>query len=197
MRASDAMIGLRRAWMIAAVVGVVSAGGGAHAQSISKSDGESAGSAGRTSDLLPGRNRARMHPGDPLVIVGIEQGDNDIRSRTPVLGQSDRAATFVNPDENYRRTLAMYDEGATFHEPLLGRTQTKAYIPRRGASQPAPAPSSAAAELGEDSNKSRLWRTLDVLLRGWPWLAGAIFSTVVGALFLKRFGLSVLKPRTS
>jgi len=191
------MIGFRRIWMIAAVVGVASAGGGAHAQSVSKSDGESANAAGRTSDFLPGRNRSRMHPGDPLVIVGIEQGDNDIRSRTPVLEQSDRAATFVNPDENYRRTLAMYDQGASFHEPLLGRTQTKAYVPRHGAPGAAPAPSSAAAELGEDSNKSRLWRTLDVISRGWPWLAGAIFSTVVGALFLKRFGLSVLRPRTS
>jgi hypothetical protein len=183
--------------MLAVVVGALCAGGGAYAQSISRSDGQSASSAGRTTDLLPGRNRARMHPGNPLVIVGVEQGDNDIRSRTPVLAQSDRAATFVNPDENYRRTLAMYDQGASFHDPLLGRTQTKAYIPRHGASDPAPAPSSAAAELGEDSNKSRLWRTLDVLLRGWPWLAGAIFSMVVGALFLKRFGLSVLKPGTS
>lgn len=64
------------------------------------------------------RNRSSMHPGDALVIVGVEQGDNDIRSRTPALVNSDRNSTKVNDDEAYQRRLALYEDGGHKLQPL-------------------------------------------------------------------------------
>lgn len=65
------------------------------------------------------RNRSSLYPGDPLVIVGIEQGDNDIRSRTPALLNSDRKSTRVNDDEAYRRKLALYEDGGHTLQPVV------------------------------------------------------------------------------
>jgi hypothetical protein len=157
--------------------------------------GASTSSIARTQDLLPGRNRSRMYPGDPFVIVGIDQGDNDLRSKTPVLAQSDRASTFVNPDENYQRTVDMYEHGAKFTTPLLGRTQVKPYVPRPGTN-PMPAPASDAA-VSVTSSSSPWWRAFDAVAARWPWLVGALVTSVIGVFFLKRFGRSVLKPGTS
>jgi hypothetical protein len=66
--------------------------------------------------MLRERNRANMHPGNPLEIIGLEQGDNDLRSQTPALVNSDRSKVSVNADENYQRTLAMYESGAHFSQ---------------------------------------------------------------------------------
>jgi hypothetical protein len=49
------------------------------------------------------------------VIVGREQGDNDLRSRTPALARSDHLAAMVDPEEAHARALALYEEGAGFH----------------------------------------------------------------------------------
>lgn len=68
--------------------------------------------------LLRDRHRETLHPGEPLRIVGLEQGDNDFRARTPALVRSDRAALQVDPDEQYERRLAAYTNGSTFHRPL-------------------------------------------------------------------------------
>ncbi|MBL8859245.1 MAG: hypothetical protein JNL28_12110 [Planctomycetes bacterium] len=59
-----------------------------------------------------------MHPGSPLTIVGVEQGDNDIRSRTPALMNSDFKPASVNLDDAYQRKLQMYETGARFGAPL-------------------------------------------------------------------------------
>lgn len=57
------------------------------------------------------RNRAAMYPGVALEIVGLEEGDNDLRSRTPALLKSDRNSTILDPTDAYRRKLAMYADG--------------------------------------------------------------------------------------
>ena len=109
--------------------------------------------------LLHDRKRAAMHPGDPLTIVGLEQGGSDLRSRTPVLAQSNRSIALVNTDENYRRTLAMYEEGATFHQPL-----------------PLLHPQASAFSDSTTGNPSALSRAKlpvpDSASSDWPWVLG-------------------------
>jgi hypothetical protein len=68
--------------------------------------------------LLWDRGREILHTGDPLDIVGQEEGENGFRDRTPILQQSDKAVAMVDIDESYRRRLAMYSEGRSFHRPL-------------------------------------------------------------------------------
>jgi hypothetical protein len=75
--------------------------------------------------ILRDRNRSTMHPGNALEVVGIEQGDNDARARTPALANSNRAATNLNPDDNYERTLAMYDSAAHFSKPAKAVLKTR------------------------------------------------------------------------
>lgn len=64
------------------------------------------------------RGREILHTGDPLDLVGREEGDNDFRRRTPALESSDREVQHVDRDELYRRRMAMYTEGKAFHTPL-------------------------------------------------------------------------------
>ena len=79
-----------------------------------KADGESRdGSAA----LLFQRDREAMHPGRPLTLVGIEQGGNDFRARSPALAKCDRTVTRVATEESRRRLLSMYEQGTRFHEP--------------------------------------------------------------------------------
>ncbi len=83
---------------------VFAAGEATAQQSLSESDIRSVGD----------RNRERMHPGQPLHVVGAEQEDNSFRERTPSLIRAEKVAVIVDPDENYRRRLAMYDSGQRF-----------------------------------------------------------------------------------
>lgn len=70
-------------------------------------------------NLLRERDRVRLHPGNPLEIVGLEQGDNNLRARTPALANSDRAPKQLDSGDLYQRTLSMYDSGARFNQPPL------------------------------------------------------------------------------
>lgn len=64
--------------------------------------------------LIGSRNRERMHPGNPLTVVGSEQEDNSFRDRTPSLMNAEKVAVLVDEDEAYRRRMAMYNSGARF-----------------------------------------------------------------------------------
>ena len=75
---------------------------------------------------LRNRHRETLHPGEPLRIVGLEQGDNDFRASTPALAHSDAAATQVDLDEIHRRRLAAYTEGSVFHAPPPAGTPASA-----------------------------------------------------------------------
>lgn len=69
--------------------------------------------------VLAGRSRDTLHPSDdPLLIVGREQGDNDLRSGTPALQRSDRRVLTEDAEVARARRLAMYEEGATYTSPL-------------------------------------------------------------------------------
>ena len=63
------------------------------------------------------RLREEIHPGDPLNVVGLEQGDNNFRAATPALENNDGMVALVDRDELRRRRLALY-AGATITQPL-------------------------------------------------------------------------------
>jgi hypothetical protein len=191
------MIALRRAVMIAALAACTIQTRSASAQA--PASGSSAGPARpgpRSADCLAARNRSRMYHGDPLVIVGLEQGRDDIRASTPVLEQSDRATAYVDQDDNYKRTLAMYEDRTTFHDPLSSRVEIQpdgAWSPTAPA-QATPTPRVPRATATESQNEPS---ATDAILTKWPWLLGAGTSALFAALFLKRFGFAVLRPGAS
>ncbi len=76
------------------------------------------------------RDREWRHPGTPLQIQGIEQGENDFRESTPLL-DGEFEPQLVDADENYRRQLAMYSEGASFTEPLRVGMGSSTHAPHR------------------------------------------------------------------
>lgn len=116
------------------------------------------------------RNRGVMHPGEALTIVGIEEGGNDIRSRTPALANSDRAAAVIDPDESYHRALALYTDGARFQSapPTVG--EPKVYTPKVKVSHPVEAQDA-------DSSKGP----------SWIWALGGVTSAIFGAWGYRRF----------
>ncbi|MCB9916755.1 MAG: hypothetical protein H6828_16665 [Planctomycetes bacterium] len=63
------------------------------------------------------RGREVLHPGEPLDLVGSEQGGNDFRGRTPALERSDRQGAQVDLDVLRERKLAMYSGAQTFSAP--------------------------------------------------------------------------------
>jgi hypothetical protein len=67
--------------------------------------------------LLFEREKSRIHPGDPLRIIGCEQEGNDIRSRTSALTRNTAGPRGMSEDENYQRQLALYGDRARFDTP--------------------------------------------------------------------------------
>lgn len=68
--------------------------------------------------LLMDRNRETMRLGEhPLVVVGIEQGDNDFRASTPALARNVGEAVPIDTEDAYRRRMAMYTDGASYATP--------------------------------------------------------------------------------
>jgi len=99
------------------------------------------------------RGREVLHTGNPLDLVGCEEGDNDFRRRTPALESSDREVQRVDRDELYRRRMAMYTEGRAFHTPLpaVSGWPTGSRPPAGIRVEPA---TSEAKPTGEDENGS-------------------------------------------
>ncbi len=86
-----------------------------------------------TSDDLSGivqSDRELLHPGNPLQIIGIEQGDNNFRAATPTLGSGEIVATLVDFNTLRDRRLAMYKDRARFdtHVPGTRMTTTEPII---------------------------------------------------------------------
>ncbi len=74
-------------------------------------------------EQLKSRNRTVIHPGEPLRVVGLEEGDNGFRDRTPLLENAEGMASAVDLKELRERRLAMYTTGANFHTPVARQTQ--------------------------------------------------------------------------
>ena len=134
-----------------------------------------------------GRDREFMHPGNPLEVVGLEDADNDIRSRTPALERSDRQAAVVDLEELYDRKLALY-EGRVFAKPLDRRDSTR------------------HRDRGFEADRERVLPTADEAPAdiadpsGIPWLAmvaAAAFAGSLAAIFRHRLNTSAMARRAN
>ena len=101
------------------------------------------------------RDREILHDGDPLRISGLEQGDNEIRSRTPALAKT---------DELRERKLAMYEGRQRVHRPLALAGGDGAWRKPPEAAGPADPRDPAEAEDGGVSITLALGLVLLVLL---------------------------------
>lgn len=104
--------------------------------------------------LLRGRNRALLHPSEPLNLTGREQGENEMRSGTTALQRGNTATAGVNGDDTYRRAIAMIESRAVFTRPptraAIGttgvdrETEVRTRTPKHtGAAAKNPAPASS------------------------------------------------------
>jgi len=131
------------------------------------------------SALLAGsRNRESMRDGesDVLVARGTSQGENDFRTATPALQNSAGEVAMVDLAELRQRTLAMYEDGATFDAPL--RTHS-IRTPRLNPNYAEPGPSKSGLELGGE-----VVAVLDDA--GWSWITPLLCFFLL-ALFLIRY----------
>ena len=130
----------------------------------------------RSRNSLPDRDRAAIHPGNPLKLIGREQGDNDLRSSTPALARSNRVLAEVDEEQNHKRALAMVGEGASFTEPVLPPASTRACA--------ATTPADSGATSGEIPASSSSGE--------WPWAIGIGAGALLVLWIQKRFGLAFL-----
>ena len=114
--------------------------------------------------MLRGRDREAMHPGDPFEIVGLEQGDNSFRHRTPALMRADTTPTLVDPNELYERRMAMYEDGRKF---------TKPAGPARGSYSESREPAQAITKTAVVDKKGGASVLMWVLLAAFAGLMGA------------------------
>ncbi len=117
-------------------------------------------------------DKEAMHEGLEIRIIGMEEGDNHFRDKTPALMNSDRKPALVDTDELYDRKRAMFEEGARFHTalPVVGKAPAPGKAP---SLLPGPKP---AKEEGRAD-----WLKYLVLLGG----AGAFFLAWKGPFFKK------------
>ncbi len=64
--------------------------------------------------LLEERNREQSHPGDPLKIVGLFEGDNNLMANKGALRRSTYEPKLIDQDEAYERQIAMYEKRQTY-----------------------------------------------------------------------------------
>jgi hypothetical protein len=76
-------------------------------------------SASLTRKILSERDRETLHEHLPVELIGIEEGDNQFRNATPALMKCNRTKVELDMEDFHARKLAMYEEGASFHTPLL------------------------------------------------------------------------------
>lgn len=116
-------------------------------------------------ELLRARNRVTMNPAeDPLVVVGLEQGGNDLRSRTPALARTDGTATLVDTEAAYKRALALYEERAIFDRPLALAAPARPARPARSAAKVGSAGSAGASPTLVPDN--RWWTAVTSVVLG-------------------------------
>ena len=97
---------MKRAWLILFAFGVLSSASFAQ---------EKRRVTWQDRQVLDERDREELHEGsDPFHIVGLEQGDNDFRSRTPGLAATDGEVLFVDEEELRQRQIAMLTGGSVF-----------------------------------------------------------------------------------
>lgn len=130
--------------------------------------------------MLRGRNRALLHPSEPLKIGGREQDGNDMRSGTTALQRGKTATAGVDGDDTYERAIAMVENRAVFSTP-----------PTRAAGETA---SAASAARKASSDRQRKAGAIDDSPRpssNMPWAIGGLVAAalaVFGWLFVRNRG---------
>jgi hypothetical protein len=132
---------------------LVAASATARAQDAQSSDSAS------TQAVLKERNRELMHPGEPLTLSGAEQRGKELRARTPALTRSDRRSECVDAEEQYHRTLAMFESDASFPTAL------------RAGPGPVPRHARSATRAGDGALGGREDSTLEIS-GAWTWVFG-------------------------
>ena len=118
-------------------------------------------------------DKEAMHEGMEIRIIGMEEGENHFRDRTPALLNSDRKTALVDADKLYDRKRAMFEEGARFHTalPAVGMEAPQTATPAIPASNGA----------GPEEGKGSGWLKYLILLAG----AGAFLLALKGPFFKK------------
>jgi len=124
--------------------------------------------------------RPAIHPGNPLNLVGIEQGDNDLRAATPQLARGEHTPLQVDIEASHQRALAMYGNGARFHAALPPASQSALPTTTRpqGPIEPDAAPEERAPEA-----------------KPWSLLAGLLASVLLIVWFFVRVRPALVAPQ--
>jgi len=120
--------------------------------------------------VLAERERERMHPGDALALVGIDEGAPEFRAKTPSLARNSGAPAFVDVDALREQRLAMYELGTVSTRPLARLADTD---PRRVVDESEPPKVSVAPT----EPPERPWYTNKLV-----WLGAAAVGVVIALL---------------
>lgn len=121
-------------------------------------------------EILSSRNRDTMHPGDPLLLIGVDQDGNDMRKNTPILEQSDKKVVMVDQQEAYERALALYAAGAMYKSPIPAAADSQV------ATAPKPAPRTSAHAAVVESGPQWPWFVATAICVGFIVWLGRRFS---------------------
>ncbi len=73
------------------------------------------------------RERGTLHPGDPLRVVGLDEGGDAFLAATPALRTTNGHVEFVDTSELYERRMAMLTGGRVFTRPPRAAAPAAAY----------------------------------------------------------------------
>jgi hypothetical protein len=119
-------------------------------------------------EVLEQRERERMHPGDPLDLVGIDEGNPGFRDRTPTLARNVGVAVEVDLDELREQRLAMYTSGHVARRPV------RALAPGGSERERGAAPAVPSAP---PATPAKPW-----FRSTWVFVAGAVAAVAVAVL---------------
>ncbi|MEZ6014255.1 MAG: hypothetical protein R3F49_04020 [Planctomycetota bacterium] len=120
--------------------------------------------------VLQQRGRPVLHPGEPLQLIGVGEGDSEVLSRTPALADATLGLVRVDRDELRARKVALYEGGATFDSPPRSSAATRPDATAEPKARQRSGPDPAAAD-ARDKGSTR-----------WPWIVIALaFGAYVAA----------------
>ncbi len=130
--------------------------------------------------MLRGRNRALLHPSEPLKIGGREQDGNDMRSGTTALQRGMTRTAGVDLDDTYERAIAMVENRTVFSTP-----------PTRVSAQSSSAANAARKATAGSKRKAGSTDRSPLPSSNMPWAIGGLVAAalaVFGWLFVRNRG---------
>ncbi|MEM8711144.1 MAG: hypothetical protein AAGG01_09335 [Planctomycetota bacterium] len=160
------------------LAGLILAGaltGGAFAQSQDPGEHAKVADSQEAFRILEQRRRDTSHPGDPLDVVGVFEGENDLRAGKGSLMRSTYQPAFVDQDEAYERQVAMLENREWSPRPLPRARHNGAQGPRDRRTSSKTRVADTTGSDPEDEGSSRGAWTLSLLAA----------AAAVGALVLQ------------